>query len=86
MPQVAARVHATLERLLALGESERAVHPIVTYLRHEIDSIAATDITGIARGQHRAYDGAATRAKQLAAALTSSPGALALSSPHRKTT
>lgn len=101
VPQVAARVHATLERLLAIGESERAVHPIVMFLRHEIDSVAATDMAGVSRGQAAAYAGASKRAEQLAEALhvvdlgrwtedrgpspTSSPDAPTPSSLHRRT-
>ena len=61
--------HATLERLLALGESERAVHPLVTYLRHEIESVGATDLAGIARAHAAAYSATATRARRLAEGL-----------------
>lgn len=67
--KLAEGVHATLERLLALGESERAVHPLVTHLRHEIDSVGATDLAGIARAQAAAYTATARRARLLAEEL-----------------
>ncbi|MEI6244606.1 MAG: glycosyltransferase family 9 protein [Acidobacteriota bacterium] len=62
-------VHATLERLLAIGESERAVHPLVTHLRHEIESVNASDLAGMARAQAVAYRATAVRARMLADAL-----------------
>ncbi len=67
---LAAGVHATLERLLALGESERAVHALVTHLRHEIDSVNAADLAGMAKAQAVAYRATAVRARMLADALT----------------
>ena len=66
---LAAGVHASLERLLALGESERAAHAIVTHLRHEIDSVNASDLAGMARAQAVAYGATAARAKRLAEQL-----------------
>ena len=69
VPTLAAGVHATLERLLALGESERAVHAIVTHLRHEIDSANAPDLPGMAKAQAVAYRATAVRARMLADAL-----------------
>ena len=66
---LAAGVHASLERLLALGESERAAHAIVTHLRHEIDSVNASDLAGMARAQAVAYGATAMRAKLLAEQL-----------------
>ena len=70
IPTLAAGVHATLERLLAIGESERAAHAIVTHLRHEIDSTAAADLPGMARAQAVAYGAAAVRARLLADAIS----------------
>jgi ADP-heptose:LPS heptosyltransferase len=67
---IADSVHATLERLLAMGESERAVHALVTHLRHEIDSAHAPDLAGLARLQAAAYGAAATRARLLADRLS----------------
>lgn len=64
-------VHASLERLLAIGESTRATHTVVTYLRHEIDSIAAADLTAMARAQNAAHTATAARARQLADRLVS---------------
>jgi len=67
---LATEVHASLEKLLAIGESTRATHTLVTHLRHEIDSIAAADLTAMARAQNAAYTATAARARQLAARLT----------------
>jgi hypothetical protein len=67
---LAANVHATLERLLGIGESERATHAIVTHLRHEIDSVNAADLAGMARAQSLAYRAAAVRARMLADRLS----------------
>lgn len=68
---LAESVHATLERLLALGETERAAHAIVTHLRHEIDSVHAQDLPAMARAQATAYTATAARARQLADTLAS---------------
>jgi hypothetical protein len=70
IPTLAAGVHATLERLLAIGESERSAHAIVTHLRHEIDSAAAADLQGMARAQAVAYSATAVRARLLADAIS----------------
>lgn len=67
---IAAGVHETLERLLAMGESERAAHAIVTHLRYEIDSVHAADLPSMARGQAAAYAAASTRARLLAERLS----------------
>ncbi len=84
---LAAGVYATFERLLALGESERAAHAIVTHLRHEIDSISASDLAGMARAQAAAYGATAARARLLAGKLdpSSRPSVVAgeTSSPPR---
>jgi len=66
---LAAEVHASLEKLLAIGESSRATHTLVTHLRHEIDSIAAADLSAMARAQAAAYAATAARARGLAARL-----------------
>ena len=66
---IAAGVHATLERLLAIGESERSVHALVTHLRHEIDSVQASDLSSMARAQAVAYAATAARARLLAEKL-----------------
>jgi ADP-heptose:LPS heptosyltransferase len=66
---LAAEVHASLEKLLAIGESTRATHTLVTHLRHEIDSIAAADLTAMARAQAAAYSATASRARALAGKL-----------------
>ena len=63
------RVHASLEKLLALGESTRATHALVTHLRYEIDSIVATDLASMARLQAAAYAATAARARTLAQPL-----------------
>ena len=77
VPALAAGIHATLERLLAIGESERAVHALVTHLRYEIDSVSATDLTGMAQAYAAAYASTAARARLLDAALrVSSPETL----------
>lgn len=66
VPKLAAEAHASLERLLAIGESERAVHAVVTHLRHDLDSAQASDLAGMARAQAAAYGATATRARRLA--------------------
>lgn len=71
IPSLAAGVHARLERLLAIGESERATHAIVTHLRNEIDSVHAQDLATMARAQAVAYGATAARARLLADQLAS---------------
>jgi ADP-heptose:LPS heptosyltransferase len=66
---IAEGAHARLERLLAWGESERACHAIVTFLRYELESIQASDLAGLARAQVVAYSAAARRARLLGAKL-----------------
>ena len=66
---IAAAVQARYERILALGEEERAVHSLVTYLRYEIGSATAGDLASMARSQAIAYRATARRAKLLCAAL-----------------
>jgi ADP-heptose:LPS heptosyltransferase len=68
---LAADVHASLEKLLAIGESARATHTLVTHLRYEIDSIAAADLTAMARAQAAAYTATAARARKVAGRLAS---------------
>lgn len=69
VPALAEAIHARLERLLAVGETERAAHAIVTQLRHEIDSVHAADLAGMARAQGMAYAAASQRARLLAEKL-----------------
>jgi len=66
---LATEVHASLEKLLAIGESTRATHTLVTHLRHEIDSIVAADLNAMARAQASAYAATAVRARELAGRL-----------------
>jgi hypothetical protein len=73
LQSLAVEVQASLEKLLAIGESTRATHALVTYLRHETDSIAAADLAAMARAQAAAYAGTATRARALADRLTIPP-------------
>jgi hypothetical protein len=63
---ISASVHAGLLRLLAVGESDRAVHALVAFLRNEIESVSPGDAMAIARAQAAAYSGAAERAARLA--------------------
>ena len=63
---LATEVHASLEKLLAIGESTRATHTLVTHLRHEIDSIVAADLHAMSRVQAAAYAATALRARELA--------------------
>jgi hypothetical protein len=69
---LATEVHASLEKLLAIGESTRATHTLVTHLRHEIDSIVAADLNAMARAQASAYAATAARARELAGRLGAS--------------
>jgi len=62
-------VHAGLLRLLAAGESDRAVHALVAYLRNEIESLAPGDAMAMSRAQTAAYTGTALRAARLADVL-----------------
>ncbi len=66
---LATEVHASLEKLLAIGESTRATHTLVTHLRHEIDSIVAADLNAMSRAQAAAYAATALRARDLAGRL-----------------
>ena len=66
LQNLANEVQASLEKLLAIGESTRATHVLVTHLRHEIDSIAAVDLTGLAQAQAAAYAATAARARGIA--------------------
>jgi ADP-heptose:LPS heptosyltransferase len=70
---LANRAHHLLERLVLLGETERACHPIVGFLLVEIDSVFATDLPRVARAQEVAYSGAADRARRLAHLLRHPP-------------
>ena len=63
---VANDAHASLEKLLGMGESTRATHALVTYLRYEIESIAAADLAAMARAQTVAYTATAARVRLLA--------------------
>lgn len=69
VPTLAGVIHARLERLLAVAETERAAHAIVAQLRHEIDSVPARDLAGMARAQGVAYAAASQRARLLAEKL-----------------
>jgi ADP-heptose:LPS heptosyltransferase len=69
LQQLANEMQASLEKLLAIGESTRATHAIVTHLRHEIDSIAAADLAAMARAQAAAYSATAARARAVAEKL-----------------
>jgi len=62
-------VQGRFERLLALGEVERAVHALVTFLRYEIGSIDASDLAVVARLQAAAYEATSVRGKLLAEGL-----------------
>lgn len=66
-------IHRLLQRLAVLRETERSCHPLVAFLSIEIDSVLPHDLPSVARAQAAAYEGAADRARSLAARLRHLP-------------